>query len=87
MKLLKRYQLTEKYTDIGGRLYRSGQSYEDNRVQLGSISSILSDKPPPQLAIQKVDRIVMYPNSDGDYTCDLFWDGPSYSYQAAAKVR
>lgn len=61
--------------DIGGRIYRHGKTSNASCVQLGTVEAIASKQLPPQLRMGRLDQIVLFPNNDGDYECDLFWDG------------
>ena len=60
---------------MGGHIYRAGKSNSGSRVQLGSVATFASNKRPPQLEMDQLDKISLYPNSDGRFECDLFWEG------------
>ena len=45
------------------------------RVQLGTVAAIASDELPPQLHMDGLDNIVLFPNEHGEYECQLFLDG------------
>ncbi|KIM79964.1 hypothetical protein PILCRDRAFT_9853 [Piloderma croceum F 1598] len=61
--------------EIGGRIYREGKTSTASRVQLGTVAAIASDELPPQLRMDGLDKIILFPNEHGDYECELFWDG------------
>ena len=44
-------------------------------MQLGTVAAITSDELPPQLCMDGLDKIVLFPNEHRDYECQLFWDG------------
>jgi hypothetical protein len=58
----------------GGRIYRAGMTTQAGRIHVGSIESILSNEPPKQLSILKINEIQLDDTQldDGFLTCNLF---------------
>jgi hypothetical protein len=69
------YICSDHVLEIGGRIYREGKTSTASRVQLGTVAAIASDELPPQLRMDGLDKIILFPNEHGDYECELFWDG------------
>jgi hypothetical protein len=63
------------HIDIGGRIYHEGKTSRASPIQLGTIVAIASGELPHQLHMDGLDKITLYLNNDGDYECELFWDG------------
>jgi hypothetical protein len=68
---------------MGGRIYRPGKTHSGSRVQLGSVSAFASNKRPPQLEMDQLDKIVLLPNADGNYECDLFWEANTLATESS----
>lgn len=58
---------------MGGHIYHEGKSPKASRIQLDTIAS---GELPHQLYMDGLDKFNLYPNDDGTYECELFWDGP-----------
>jgi hypothetical protein len=69
------YLCSDHVLEIGGCIYREGKTSTASRVQLGAVAAIASNKLPPQLRMDGLDKIILFPNEHGDYECELFWDG------------
>jgi hypothetical protein len=75
------------HIDIGGRIYREGKTSRASRIQLGTVAAIASGELPHQLRMDGLDKINLYPNNDGDYECELFWDGMPAPVRSEDNVR
>ena len=79
--------MLRSYIDMGGCIYREGKSSKASHVQLGTVMAIASGALPHQLRMDGLDKFNLYPNDDGTYECELFWDGMSAPIQSEDNVR
>ena len=58
--------------DIFGCICHKGKTYTASHVQLVTVVVIPSEELPPQLCMDGLDKIVLFPNEHRDYEFQLF---------------